>query len=110
MREDAHQLFAFLTPEERETFRQLIRISGIGPRTALAILSGLSVADLAGAVTRQEAGRLQKVPNAYLVIDPWYGLQQMPVTGNRIGLYKPVDAQGKVLSRGTWDGWVCKVV
>jgi hypothetical protein len=56
------------------------------------------------------AGRLQKVPNAYLVIDPWYGLQQMPVTGNRIGLYKPVDAQGNVLSRGTWDGWVCKVV
>jgi Holliday junction DNA helicase RuvA len=62
VREDAHQLFAFLTPEERETFRQLIKISGIGPRTALAILSGLSVADLAGAVARQEGGRLQKVP------------------------------------------------
>jgi Holliday junction DNA helicase RuvA len=62
VREDAHQLFAFLTPEERGTFRQLIKISGIGPRTALAILSGLSVADLANAVTRQEGGRLQKVP------------------------------------------------
>jgi Holliday junction DNA helicase RuvA len=62
VREDAHQLFAFLTPEERETFRQLIKISGVGPRTALAILSGLSVADLAGAVARQEGGRLQKVP------------------------------------------------
>jgi Holliday junction DNA helicase RuvA len=62
VREDAHQLFAFLTEEERATFRLLIRISGIGPRTALAILSGLSVQDLAGAVSRQEGGRLQKVP------------------------------------------------
>ena len=62
VREDAHQLFAFLTPDERDTFRQLIKISGVGPRTALAILSGLSVADLAGAVARQEGGRLQKVP------------------------------------------------
>ena len=62
VREDAHQLFAFLTPEERETFRLLIKISGIGPRTALAILSGLSVGDLAAAVSRQEGGRLQKVP------------------------------------------------
>ena len=62
MREDAHQLFAFLTDEERATFRLLIKISGVGPRTALGILSGLSVTDLAGAVARQEGGRLQKVP------------------------------------------------
>jgi Holliday junction DNA helicase RuvA len=62
VREDAHQLFAFLTAEERATFRQLIKISGVGPRTALGILSGLSVQDLAGAVSRQEGGRLQKVP------------------------------------------------
>jgi len=62
VREDAQQLFAFLTDEERATFRLLIKISGIGPRTALGILSGLSVADLAGAVARQEGGRLQKVP------------------------------------------------
>ena len=62
VREDAQQLFAFLTDEERATFRLLIKISGVGPRTALGILSGLSVNDLAGAVARQEAGRLQKVP------------------------------------------------
>jgi holliday junction DNA helicase RuvA len=62
VREDAQQLFGFLTAEERATFRQLIRISGIGPRTALAILSGLSVAELAQAVTQQQAGRLVKVP------------------------------------------------
>jgi Holliday junction DNA helicase RuvA len=62
VREDAQQLFGFLTHDERSTFRQLVRISGVGPRTALAILSGLSVAELAGAVSRQESGRLVKVP------------------------------------------------
>ena len=62
VREDAQQLFAFLTDEERATFRLLIKISGVGPRTALGVLSGLSVSDLAGAVARQEGGRLQKVP------------------------------------------------
>ncbi|MBQ0932759.1 Holliday junction branch migration protein RuvA [Ideonella alba] len=62
VREDAQLLYGFLTAEERGTFRELLKISGIGPRTALAILSGLSVADLAAAVTRQEGGRLQKVP------------------------------------------------
>lgn len=62
VREDAHQLFGFLTQEERATFRLLIKISGIGPKMALGLLSGLSVAELAQAVSRQEAGRLTKVP------------------------------------------------
>jgi Holliday junction DNA helicase RuvA len=62
VREDAHVLFGFLTHEERTTFRLLVRIAGIGPRTALAILSGLSVAELAQAVAMQESGRLVKVP------------------------------------------------
>nr|WP_316641312.1 Holliday junction branch migration protein RuvA [uncultured Roseateles sp.] len=62
VREDAHLLFGFLTVEERTTFRQLIKISGVGPRMALSILSGLSVQELAQAITRQEAGRLVKVP------------------------------------------------
>jgi Holliday junction DNA helicase RuvA len=62
VREDAQQLFGFLTAEERNTFRQLIKISGIGPRMALSLLSGLSVAELAQAVSAQEAGRLVKVP------------------------------------------------
>lgn len=62
VREDAHQLFGFLTQEERATFRQLIKISGVGPRMALGLLSGLSVAELAQAVSRQEIGRLTKVP------------------------------------------------
>jgi holliday junction DNA helicase RuvA len=62
VREDAQILFGFLTEEERGTFRQLVKISGVGPRTALAILSGLSVAELAQAVTRQDGARLVKVP------------------------------------------------
>lgn len=62
VREDAQQLFGFLTTSEREAFRQLVRISGVGPRTALSVLSGMSVAELTQAVTLQEAGRLIKVP------------------------------------------------
>ena len=62
VREDAQILFGFLTHEERATFRQLIKISGVGPRTALSILSGLSVSELAQAVSRQEGARLIKVP------------------------------------------------
>jgi Holliday junction DNA helicase RuvA len=62
VREDAQVLFGFLTGEERATFRQLVKISGVGPRTALSILSGLSVSELAQAVSMQESGRLVKVP------------------------------------------------
>jgi holliday junction DNA helicase RuvA len=62
VREDAHQLFGFLTEEERHVFRQLIRISGVGARTALAVLSGMSVADLLRAVSEQDAGRMTKIP------------------------------------------------
>ncbi|MBX6393449.1 MAG: Holliday junction branch migration protein RuvA [Burkholderiales bacterium] len=62
VREDAHLLFGFLTESERKVFRQLVKISGIGARTALAVLSGMSVADLAEAVTLQETGRLTKIP------------------------------------------------
>jgi Holliday junction DNA helicase RuvA len=62
VREDAHVLYGFATLEERTAFRQLIRISGIGARTALSVLSGLSVGDLATAVAMQDATRLTKVP------------------------------------------------
>ncbi len=62
VREDAQLLYGFGTQEERAAFRQLIRISGVGARIALSLLSGLSVADLSQAVTRQEAGRLTKIP------------------------------------------------
>ncbi|OWQ85317.1 Holliday junction branch migration protein RuvA [Roseateles aquatilis] len=62
IREDAHVLFGFLTTEERSTFRLLIKISGVGPKMALSLLSGMSVGDLAQAISRQETGRLVKVP------------------------------------------------
>jgi Holliday junction DNA helicase RuvA len=62
VREDAQVLFGFASAGEREAFRQLIKISGVGPRTALSVLSGMSVAELAQAVTLQEAGRLVRVP------------------------------------------------
>ena len=62
VREDAHLLFGFASESERRAFRQLIRISGIGARTALAVLSGLSVAELAQTVTLQESGRLTRIP------------------------------------------------
>lgn len=62
VREDAQQLFGFLTAKEREAFRLLIRITGVGPKLALAVLSGLSVDELAQAVTLQEAGRLTRIP------------------------------------------------
>ncbi|HMM54853.1 MAG TPA: Holliday junction branch migration protein RuvA [Candidatus Desulfobacillus sp.] len=62
VREDAQQLFGFASEAERAVFRQLLKISGIGARTALAVLSGLSVAELAQAVAAQESGRLTKIP------------------------------------------------
>jgi holliday junction DNA helicase RuvA len=62
VREDAQILFGFAAAPEREAFRQLIKISGVGPRTALSVLSGMSVTELSQAITLQEAGRLVKVP------------------------------------------------
>ena len=62
VREDVHLLFGFATEAERSVFRQLVKISGVGARTALALLSGLSVADLHQAVVAQDSGRLTKIP------------------------------------------------
>lgn len=62
VREDAHLLFGFGTLAERNAFRLLLRVAGVGPKLALALLSGLSVSELAGVVARQEAGRLTRVP------------------------------------------------
>jgi Holliday junction DNA helicase RuvA len=62
IREDAHLLYGFATAGERATFRELLKISGIGPRIALAVLSGLSVAEIAQAVTQQDTARFTRVP------------------------------------------------
>jgi holliday junction DNA helicase RuvA len=62
VREDAHLLYGFGTENERRAFRQLLKVNGIGARIALSLLSGLSVTELAQAVTLQETGRLTRVP------------------------------------------------
>jgi len=62
VREDAHLLYGFATDPERRAFRQLLKISGVGPRIALAVLSGMSVGELIEAVAAQESGRLVRVP------------------------------------------------
>ncbi len=62
VREDAHLLYGFLSNEERLAFRQLLKISGVGPKLALSVLSGLSLNDLALAVANKDAGRLNKIP------------------------------------------------
>jgi Holliday junction DNA helicase RuvA len=62
VREDAHLLYGFLSNEERVAFRLLLKISGVGPKLALSVLSGLSLNDLAVAVANKEAGRLTRIP------------------------------------------------
>jgi Holliday junction DNA helicase RuvA len=62
VREDAHLLFGFLTANERGAFRQLLKISGVGPKVALSVLSGMSVEDLSAAVAGEDAARLTKIP------------------------------------------------
>jgi holliday junction DNA helicase RuvA len=62
IREDAHLLYGFGSETERTAFRELLKVSGIGAKTALSVLSGLSVNDLAAAISAQEIGRIVKVP------------------------------------------------
>ncbi len=62
VREDVHLLFGFATDAERALFRQLIKISGVGARTALSVLSGMSVAELHEAVRAQDGARLTRIP------------------------------------------------
>ncbi|MGB8516921.1 MAG: Holliday junction branch migration protein RuvA [Gallionella sp.] len=62
VREDAQLLYGFLTNEERLAFRQLLKISGVGPKLALSVLSGLSLGDLSAAVVNKDAARLTKIP------------------------------------------------
>jgi Holliday junction DNA helicase RuvA len=62
VREDAHLLYGFATAAERTAFRQLLKVSGVGPKVALSVLSGLSVEDLSVAIASQDAARLTKVP------------------------------------------------
>ncbi|TBR13961.1 MAG: Holliday junction branch migration protein RuvA [Rugosibacter sp.] len=88
IREDGHFLYGFGSQDERMAFRQLLKVSGIGARTALSVLSGMSVNELARAITLQEAGRLTKVPGIgkktaeRLLLELRDKLPQTPVTGS----------------------------
>ncbi|MDD5404941.1 MAG: Holliday junction branch migration protein RuvA [Sulfuricella sp.] len=62
VREDAHLLYGFASDEERQTFRRLLKITGVGAKLALTILSGMNVNELAQAVVAQDVGRLTKIP------------------------------------------------
>ncbi len=62
VREDAHLLYGFASEGERQAFRQLVRVSGIGPRTALSVLSGMTVDELYQTIASQDALRLTRVP------------------------------------------------
>ena len=111
VREDAHLLFGFGTEAERRAFRQLLKISGVGARTALAVLSGLSVAELVEAVAAQESGRLVKVPGIgrktaeRLLLELKGKLGADAVTGVAVNRPKPVasDVTNALLSLGYND-------
>lgn len=62
VREDAHLLFGFATEQERQVFRRLLKISGVGARTALSVLSGMTVSELSQAVAAQDGARLIRIP------------------------------------------------
>jgi len=102
VREDAHLLYGFGSESERRAFRQLVRISGIGARTALSVLSGLSVAELAQAVTMQDTGRLTKIPGIgkktaerlLLELKDKLGVD----LGTAVGIHRPAPVMSDVLN------------
>lgn len=99
VREDAQILYGFATSPERAAFRELIKISGVGPRTALSVLSGMSVTELSQAVTLQEGGRLIKVPGIGKKTAERLLLELKGKLGPDIGVPSTLasDAQGDIL-------------
>ena len=98
VREDAHLLFGFGTASDRAVFRQLIKITGVGARMALSILSGMTVAELSQAVTLQEAGRLVKVPGIGKKTAERLLLELKGKLGADIGVVARDDAQADVMN------------
>lgn len=102
IREDGHFLYGFGSEDERTAFRQLLKISGIGARTALAVLSGLSVAELAQAVAAQETGRLVKIPGIgkktaeRLLLELRDKLQKSLPTAHATAISAPAAAQSDI--------------
>ena len=102
VREDAHLLFGFGSENERRAFRQLIRITGVGARIALAVLSGLSVAELAQAVSMQDSGRLIKIPGIGKKTAERLLLELKDKLGadltTSVGVYRPAPVAADVLN------------
>jgi Holliday junction DNA helicase RuvA len=102
VREDAHLLYGFATAHERRAFRLLLKISGIGAKIALAVLSGLSVAELAQAITMQESGRLTKVPGIGKKTAERILLEMKDKLGadltTAVGVHRPVPASSDILN------------
>lgn len=107
VREDAHVLYGFATASERAAFRQLIRITGVGARMALAVLSGMTVAELAQAITLQEAGRLTRVPGIGKKTAERLLLELRGKLGADLGgtAQVPADAQADILNALTALGY-----
>ncbi len=108
VREDAHVLYGFATAEERMAFRQLIKITGVGARMALAVLSGLTVAELAQAITLQEAGRLTRIPGIGKKTAERLLLELRGKLGADLGTGAPhvaIDAQSDILHALTALGY-----
>ena len=105
VREDGHFLYGFASEDERAAFRQLLKVAGIGARTALAVLSGLSVSDLAQAVALQESGRLVKIPGIgkktaeRLLLELRDKLAKaLPAVAGGLTVHRPGDDRGDIIN------------
>lgn len=94
IREDAHLLFGFATRTERDTFRELIKVSGIGPKIGLAILSGMNADELALAIAGEDTARLAKVPGIGKKTAERLVLELRGKLGNLPGSGSPVAGKG----------------
>ena len=88
IKEDAHTLFGFITKDEKNVFRELIRVNGVGPKVALAILSNLSVHSLVGCISTEDADLLAKTPGIgkktalKLIVELQDRLSKLDLTGS----------------------------
>ena len=102
VREDAHLLYGFGSDGERRAFRQLLKVNGIGAKIALAVLSGLSVAELAQAITLQESGRLTRVPGIGKKTAERILLELKDKLGadltSAVGVHRPAPASSDILN------------
>ena len=101
VREDAQLLYGFGSERERTVFRQLLKVNGVGAKSALSILSGLSVEDLTRAITLQEAGMLTRIPGVGKKTAERLLLElkdKFSLEGMELGAVQPKSASSDVLN------------